>query len=291
VSSAIRKGASVLVSILRLSVELVGRTLKQFRVISGKTKALGLAGEAFMVIVPALIIFSSIPRGGEGGSSVAADAVIRRYGLTGDAATSVKSLFSRPPGTVGAVNIVSFIVLILSLLTLARVLQATFEEAWGLEAARGFRANVQGLSGLGLLVLEVLVLGLILSVIASSLGRSSLATTLTGTLLRLVFAFVAWLVLIYLLLIRRIHWRRLIPSAVVATAGQALTSIASSIYVPHLISKYASRYGLIGVTLALLSWLILVCTAIVFEAIIGAEIDRLRSRNRAAVQAAQATPG
>jgi membrane protein len=282
VSPAFSKGTSVLGRVGRVLIELVVDTLKQFRVISGKTKALGLAGEAFMVIIPAMIIISAIVGGGSSGN--AASALVRRYGLTGSAASSVNSLFAKPPGVSGAVNIVSIAVLLLSLLTLARVMQATFEEAWGLEPARGMRANIQGLSGLGLLVVQVIVLGLILSVLASSLGHSSFATV-TGTLLRLAFAFVAWLVLIYLLLIRRIPWRRLIPAALVSTAGQAICSIASSIYVPHLIAKYASRYGLIGVTLALISWLILVSTVIVFGAIIGAELDRLRAHRRLPVAA------
>jgi membrane protein len=46
------------------------------------------------------------------------------------------------------------------------------------------------------------------------------------------------------------------------------------IYMPAVIDTYSRRYGLFGVTLALVGWLLVVSMIVVAAAIVAAELDR-----------------
>jgi membrane protein len=89
--------------------------------------------------------------------------------------------------------------------------------------------------------------------------------------LHLALASVLWLQVQYLLLSRRVPRRALVPGSITAAAGQAVVSIYSVTWMPHLVSLNSVRYGVIGVTFALLTWLIVVCAGIVAAAVVSAE--------------------
>jgi len=59
---------------------------------------------------------------------------------------------------------------------------------------------------------------------------------------------------------------------VVAGIGQTLVSVYSGIWMPHLVGRNAERYGAIGVTFALLSWLIVIGFAVALLAATSAEL-------------------
>lgn len=241
------------------------RCVRRFAAIDGKTRALVIAGQAFSSLVPLFIIIASLgPRSTK--RSGVADSLVTRFHLTGSAADSVRMLFTRPPGATGTLGLASFVVLLFSLLSLTRAVQSVYESAWGFPP-KGFRGTLQGLSGTGLIVAEVIVLTLLVSALRGAPGA-----TVVIVILRFAAGFVLWLVLQWLLLSRRIPWHSLRFAALTAAAGQVLFSFASAIYMPHLIARNASRYGIIGVTLALLSWLIAIALGIVAIAVVGAEL-------------------
>jgi len=67
----------------------------------------------------------------------------------------------------------------------------------------------------------------------------------------------AWLLTPYVLLGRRLEWRRLLPGAALTSVGMTALAGFSLVYLPHSITSYAHRFGVIGVAFALLSWLVL----------------------------------
>ena len=83
---------------------------------------------------------------------------------------------------------------------------------------------------------------------------------------------------------RRIAWRSLAPFAIVGGALLALGLILAAIYLPHLFSVYATRYGVIGAVLAMISALFLLMVLIVSAAAVGREVseelDRIRRGER-----------
>jgi membrane protein len=72
---------------------------------------------------------------------------------------------------------------------------------------------------------------------------------------------------------RRLEWRSLLPFAIVGAGVLALGLIGAAVYVPHLFSSYASRYGVIGAVLAMISALFALMVVVVASAAIGREVS------------------
>jgi membrane protein len=245
----------------RLAGSLPMRCLVRFVEISGRDRILVLAGQAFTAIIPLAIIVASI--------SPDEDAIARhlidRFNLTGSSADAVTQLFARPPDAAGTITIVSGIVLFYSLLAFIKSLQRTFEAAWELPNL-GWRSTVNSVASLGLFLAQVFLVALLVALLRPLPGAGVLILLTEG-----VIAVALWLQLQRLLLSRRVDRRHLLPGAVAAGIGQVVVSVYSATWMPHLIETNASRYGVIGVTFAILAWLIVLSTGFVIAAVVSAE--------------------
>jgi membrane protein len=161
---------------------------------------------------------------------------------------------------------VGLLLLLISLLSLTRTLQRTYETAWHLPAA-GLRGTLHGLTGIGLLLSSVLVLSLIAGVV-----RRLPAGGVLAPVVKVLAATATWLLLQRLLLSRRVPFRRLLPGAIAAGVGQVVVSLYSALWMPRLIEHDAERYGVIGIAFAMLTWLIIVCFCMVGAAVLSAEL-------------------
>ena len=266
----------------RLRASLVGRILTALFEIGVKDRALTLAGQAFLALIPLLIVLASAANASD--PLAVGDWLIGRFALTGPTAEAVRSLFTRPPGATGGIGVISIVVLLFSVSSFARSMQRAYELAWDLPP-RAARRTASGL--VGALALIAALGGLAyLSVLAKGLPGGRLTSVLTQVLL----AVPAWWLASYLLLSGRVRWRSLLPGAVVSAVAQVLVSWAGSIWVPYLLRRDAGRYGVIGVAIALISWLVVLSFLVVASAVVGAQIgpviaagpaaDRLTRRGR-----------
>ena len=256
-----------------LSHSFVVACLVRFVQINGRDRILALGGQAFTAVVPAIIVvasFSSDP-------NALGDRIIVRLGLTGSAADAVKELFAQPPGSTGAVTGLGILILFFSVLSFIRALQRTYEAAWELPPA-GLRGTLHGLSSVALFAVLLVLIALL-----GTVSRSIPAGTFITLPLKVVVSAVLWLQLQRMLLSRRVSRRQLRPGAVVAGLMQVVTSVYAATYLPHLVSTDADRYGVIGVTFALLTWLIVVSAGVVAIAVVSAEAG-FRQRERLAAE-------
>jgi membrane protein len=235
--------------------------------IGGRDRILVLAGQAFMALIPLFIVIAAV---GPNNNTVGRR-MIERFGLTGSAADAVRTLFARPPDAAGAITLTGAVVLFFSTLSYARSLQRTYEAAWNLPSV-GWRGTVQGLAGVALMLSEIAALALLAGLIRRLPAGGALTFLLPAPLVVLL-----WLQLQRLLLSGRVTRRRLLPGALAAGAGQVFISVYSAAWMPHLISENAAQYGVIGVTFALLTWLIVVSAAMVVAAVVSAEAGARQS--------------
>lgn len=243
---------------------LAVRTTLRYLSLNGTERALVLAGQAFSALVPLLIVVSTVISS-QGGTQIAAR-VNQRFGLEGNAAETVRILFAQPPGAAQTITVGSVVLLVISGLSLARTLQRTYESAWQLPP-RGLRGTLGGVGALALLLVQILLLTLLAGFLRSVPGAS-----LLEWVFRSAAASVLWLALQYLLLGWRIGWRRLLPGAVAAGVGQQAVTALSSLWMPKVIAGNALRYGAIGVSFALLSWLVVICVVLVVAAALSVEL-------------------
>jgi len=81
---------------------------------------------------------------------------------------------------------------------------------------------------------------------------------------------------------KRVECGRLAPFAILGAALLAIYLTGAAVYLPHLFSSYASRYGVIGAVLAMISALFGMMVVLVASAAVGREIwsDRRRNTSR-----------
>jgi uncharacterized BrkB/YihY/UPF0761 family membrane protein len=234
----------------RLEATFIGRCVGSFIALQGIDRAMVIASQALTALIPLLILSSTLAPPDR--RDVVSQALVRRFELKGNAADAVREVFARPAEG-ATIGVLSVVILVFSGLSLARRMQRLYQQAWRLEAIPGVRGSLNTALGLAALLLEIALLYL-----ARTLVRALPFNTLVGIPISFLTDLLLWTSIPWLLLDRRIHWRRLVPAGLLATVCSGVYTVASTIYMPRLIDTYSERYGLFGVTLALLGWLLCV---------------------------------
>jgi membrane protein len=119
------------------------------------------------------------------------------------------------------------------------------------------------------MLLEVVLLYLVRSFFRGLPFNAALVLPLSA-----LASLVLWTSIPWLLLDRRLQWRRLLPGGVLAGVAVALYGVATGVYMPRLMETYSDRYGLFGVTIALVGWLLCISVIVVSATVTAAELDR-----------------
>ncbi len=260
-----------------LRPEFVLRVVSRFQKVAGFDRSIALASGALTAVIPLIIITSALSTqlGGRG----TAERIIDRYDLTGGGAEAVRDIFAPPSGTSTSVGIIGFLFLMVAVLSFARAVQRLFEQTWELKPL-SVRNSFNGLLWIAGLTLYAFLSGVIHAV----LGRSSLDLTAALLAAPLSVVFLVWGG--WVLSAKRIVRRDLLPFAVLASALLAVYSVGAAVYVPHLFSTYATRYGVIGAVFAMISAFFCVMVVVVGSAAAGREVhDELERIRRGETRA------
>ena len=255
-----------------LRPEFVLRVVNRFQKIAGFDRAIALASGALTATIPLTIVTSAVAS--QLGGKDTAERIIDRYELTGGGAEAVKDVFAPPAGTSTSLGIIGFLFLMVAVLSFTRAVQRLFEQTWELEPL-SVRNTFNGLLWIGGLA------RLPRRSAASSTPRSGAAASSSRAALLgvpLTAVFLVWSG--WVLSAKRIARRDLIPFGVLGAVLLAVYSVGATVYVPHLFSTYATRYGVIGAVFAMISALFCVMVVIVGSAAAGREVhdelDRIR---------------
>jgi membrane protein len=255
-------------------VDVALRTLASFVRLEGFDRAMALAGQAFAALLPLLIVVAALS---PGGSKDLADALIDRFNLSGSSAEVLHEAVAQPDAVEDSVSVLSAFLLVISALSFTRAMQRLYIRAWELPNL-GLRANGWGLAWLlafcAYSTLQPLVLS-VFSGVAEPVASVALSIGL-------------WLFTPWILVGRRIPWRRLLPQAVLTAGGLAALTVGSLIYLPRAIGSAAAQFGFIGVAFALLGFLFCASLVLVVAAALGSTIAEDRERRRGTIR--QVTP-
>ena len=253
---------------LRATIQFGGDCVERFFAVQGLDRAMALAAQAFTTLLPLLVVYGALVPAPNG--SDFADRIVHRLELKGAAATSVHEAFASKSDTVGSVTTIGVVLLVISGLSFTRGLQRLFEGTYGLDKL-GVRGTVNGLEWLVLLCVLLTVRPLLFGFVHG----------LAALILELGVSALVWLATPFLLLGRRIPWRRLVPGAVLTMVGMAGLSVAGAIYLPHSVTTLSKQFGFIGISFALVSWLFAAGSVLVASTSIAAVIDERRLQQRA----------
>jgi membrane protein len=251
----------------RRAVALMRASLDRLVEIQFVDRSIALGSLAFTALVPLLVIASAFLPGTDG----LANELVDRFHLRGSTADLVREVFAQPDAVRQSISWLGVLLLIGAALSFTRGLQRVYERAWQLEA-RGLAGTRAGLIWIGGIVVWSTLFSAVrqpLLDVSGALG--SLTILLTGDAL-------LWLWSPWILLARRIDWRRLVPTALLTAVAMTAISIGSIVYMPEAIGRSAAHYGPIGIAIALVSWLVGIgfaltaCAAV--GAVLGGEVDQ-----------------
>jgi membrane protein len=260
-----------------LRPEFVLRVVNRFQKLAGFDRSIALASGALTALIPLAIVASAFSSqlGGKG----TADRIIDRYELTGGGAEAVSDVFSPPTGTSTSLGIIGFLFLMGTVLSFSRAVQRLFELTWELEPL-SVRNTFNGLLWIGGLGLYAGLSG----ALQAALGHSRLDLTATLLATPLSVVFLVWSGRV--LSAKRIGRQDLLPFGIVGSVLIAVYSVGAAVYVPHLFSTYATRYGVIGAVFAMISALFCAMVVVVGSAAAGREVhdelDRIARGERPA---------
>ncbi len=254
-----------------LRPEFLLRVLNRFQKVAGFDRAIALASGALTATIPLAIVASSVSS--QLGGKSTSERIIDRYGLTGGGAEAVRDIFSPPSGASTTLGITGFFFLLVAALSFSRAVQRLFEQTWELTPL-SVRNSVNGLLWIGALTVYLAISGLL----HASLGRSRLELSAALLSAPLSAVFLVWSASV--LSARRIARRDLIPFGILGATLLAVYSVGAAVYVPHLFSTYATRYGVIGAVFAMISSLFCIMVVVVGSAAAGREIHEELQRIR-----------
>jgi len=224
-------------------------------------RALALASKLFIAILPLSILVTAIVSGQAFG-----DELVSRFGLTGGGASAARELFAAPAQVQASIGLLGVVILTSSILSFAGALQRMYLDSWRLDPSAGAaRTRLLWLAGL-------LVWVTLLS-IAHETAEGWDAPALSW-LLAVVGGGAFFLWTPYVLLGRRVRPRRLLPTALATGVALGVLAVGSDLVMPELVTHNTARYGLIGFTFSLVSWLFSGAVLVVSAAILGALLDR-----------------
>jgi membrane protein len=176
-------------------------------------------------------------------------------------------LFASPSQVQGSLGLLGALILASSVLSFARALEGVYLDCWRLppSAPGGFRRRLVWLGGL---CLFIGLLSPLRSVLGDSLGQRLVAAVGFGAL---------FLWTPYVLLGKRLAWRRLLPTGVITGGAMLVLGVGAAIALPGMMTHSTVRYGLIGFAFSIVSYLFVASAVIIAAAALGSLVDERRS--------------
>jgi uncharacterized BrkB/YihY/UPF0761 family membrane protein len=249
----------------RLEATVLGRAVGSFMALQGIDRATAIAAQAFTALIPLVLLASGLAPPGH--RDLVSDLLVRKFHLEGSAADAVRELFAH--SSAASTGVFSAVLLVFSGVSLTRRMQRMYQDAWQLPGRRGVRGSLNAALALAVLLVE---LGLLL-LVRTLVGALPTGWALGGTF-SVIGSLLLWTTVPWLLLDRRVSWRRLLPTGALTAVCTGVYAVATTVYMPRLMATYSLRYGLFGVTLALIGWLLCTALIVVAATVVAAEFDR-----------------
>ena len=251
------------------------RVLGRFQNVAGFDRAIALASSALTALIPLTIVSGAIVT--HFGGKDTAQRIIDRYELSGSGAEAVKDVFSPAGGADTSVGILGALLLLVAVLSYTRAMQRLFEQTWQLSPL-SVRNTLNGLRWIVALIVYFVITGVIQAVL--DVGRVELLAGLATAPFTAGFLVLSG----WMLSAKRITPTALLPFGLIGAVLLTIYGMGATIYVPHLFSSYAGRYGAIGAVFAMISTLFCVMVVVVASAALGREVrdelDRIRDGQR-----------
>ncbi len=241
-------------------------------------RSLAIAAQMLVAFIPLVIALTSLIVD----DSQLAEEMIRRLGLTGASVELVTLLFDDDlvPNQSSGIGSLSLFFVLLSLFLFGKRVRHLYERAFDLPSSS---AKSEWRSVWWVMLLAVYFMGISgLRNWSIDYGDGVRLMILTLTYIALFF-FMWWTP--RFLVARRLSWRHALPAAVVTSVGLILTGVWSIVWLPKVIVDNAERFGAIGITFGIFTWLYALSLALVAGAVVAGAVEDVRQNRKPEVRA------
>jgi membrane protein len=229
------------------------RRLKAADVIN---RGLLFAGVLLLCFLPFVLVLQSLA------GREHASAIVRRFGLTSQAAHAIRQVLTSPSATSTTVTGLSWVFLILGGLAAAGALQDLYERAFEVKA-RGLRGTPRRVIWLAA------TLGVNLVVAWTQPWLDRVGGTGLVAIATLPVATAFWWFSMWLLLAGNLGWRELFPSALATGICWLGMVVFFRLTLSSTIASNYMKYGPAGVVFAIMTYLIAVGVVVILGALLG----------------------
>jgi membrane protein len=233
-------------------------------------RAMTLAAQTFTSVFPLIITVAALL---PAGSQSLSDRVSDGLGLSDSSRAVLELVLPAQPQTRGAFGVLGVVIVVFSATSLSRALARMYAKVWQVPPSGGLTSGWRWIA---------VLFGVALSFITVRALHAASAGNPYGTagslLLTLILNSLLWTWAPWLLLARRVSWRRLLPGGVVMGSCTVVTSIASGVYLPRALASASRQFGALGVAFTYIGWLFIVAFVLVCSTVLGAVLARDESR-------------
>jgi membrane protein len=243
-------------------VPALGRVVSELVRVEVIDRALAIGAQALLAVLPLLVVVAAYSP-----PSFGADVLgqIRDImGLDAEVSAPLQKLVLPQSEVRAETGAIGLLVTLISATSFSRALQRAYAKVWDLTGVRrsgAVRSSVLWLGG-WLVYLDAVVL---LEQLLDDLpGRPAPSVVVLGTLQLLV-----WWWSPRVLLLWRVPWSRLLPCAVLTTAGMVLLGAGSDLVMPRYAEASVRQFGSLGLVFAAATWLVAFGFVVIVMAVVG----------------------
>ena len=242
------------------------RVQDRFGEIQGTALANGIALQAFLSLIPLLLVGIAVAGFLADGDASFTDDVIDAFGLSADstAAENLTNAIDSAQESKRAASIVGVLGLLWTGLGVVAAVQRAVDAAWQTRS-QGLKDKARAalwLVGAVVIFLGSFALTTVLNFLPGFLAPVSILLGLAVNVGLFLWTFNE---------LGRVPvgWRALVPGAVVCAIGFEVLKLVGSLYVPHLVANSSALYGSLGIVIAILAWLAFFGRLLVYGAVVN----------------------
>jgi len=249
-------------------IPVLGRLVSELVRVEVIDRSLAIGAQALLAVLPLLVVVAAFAPPSFGSDVLAQ--IRDAMGLGADVAAPIQDMV-RPEGDLreqtGAIGL---LVMLISATSFSRALQRTYAKVWDLTGVRrrgAVRSSVLWLLGYLVYLDGVVLLERLLDDLP---GRPSPSVVVLGALQMMVWWWSARVLLLW-----RVPWSALVPSAAFTMAGMLLLAAGSNVVMPRYARVSVEQFGTFGLVLAAASWLVAFGFVVVVMAVVGRVVAEL----------------
>lgn len=238
---------------------LIERIINGFTAIEPFDRAMTLAAQAFVSIVPIMIVLAAVRPNKESFGATMGDVM----GLSNDVQEALSGSIPSSASVVSGVGFFGFLVAFFSATSYSRALERMFLKVWDVPKPP-LRTAWRWVATIVAVMVALALLALTQSILADRPFDNVLETAVRFVVWTVVWTYVPWVLMRTEISLRALTF----TGAIIAVALTALGAFGT-IYLPIVLTTGAEEFGVLGLVFAYISWIFVLSFAIVGATVVG----------------------